>query len=472
MALLRRFDPPAFLTDLDHVKGGRQAWDDFVDRCFAWAIEAEKKAIPDIGGKPGVVQFFNPRTFDPKTTVVEQPIVWNAFPKTLLVKFGRERALVEADSLWPFFPFDGFRNGYDSAVPGAEAKLAATIAWTRPLDEYCEWRVERDASTGQMRRIAFTSEPPEYWTALFGGEVALDVSTSFRFDGDPKFATELYRQITGQPVEVDDLRVRKPFAGFKKGDYNPYNKWNTTHGIVHLCCPPNSIGAEVRLGGDATLLYSRPDKSPVTSPDELICCAQFGGANRNSDPTIGASVNALARLGAMITLVNPVGLYMDDIDTSGWSLPDGISPADCVRTERGGPGRIERLVVEVPPETGRTVSDLLIGGVPVRYGGQVAECITVKLVGGACDIGTVKNGTAACKGQACLVPSDARALQVVASGGLIPPGLQAAFVEPWANLVPQASLALSRASEVDARAPRLPCASRAHEIPMLQGGAS
>jgi hypothetical protein len=378
--------------------------------------------------------------------------------------------MVEADSLWPFYPFDGFRHGYDSAIPGAAAKVADTIAWTRPLDEYCEWRVEREPDTGQIRRIIFTSEPPEYWTALFGGEVALDDTTSFRFDGDPKFATELYRQITGQPVEMDDLRVRKPFAGYKKGDYNPYNKWNTTHGVVHLCCPPNSIGAEVRLGGDATVLYRRTDSTPVTSPDELICCAQYGGANRNSDPTIGASVNALARLGAMITLVNPVGLYMDDVDTSGWSLPDGISPADCFRIVRGEPGRIERLVFEIPPKTGRTVSDLLIGGIPVRYGGQIAECITVKLVGGACDVGTVKNGAAPCTGQACLVPSNARALQITAADGFIPLGLEAAFTKPGAPQLSARPESVAGARKLAEQAPRPPRASRTHTIPMWHGG--
>src|SRR5262249_31451704 len=150
MALLPRFDPPAFMTDLDHVAGGRDAWDDFMGRCFEWAIGDQKARIPPIGDKPGTVQFFNPRTFDPTTTVIEQPIVWNAFPKTLLAKFGRDRAMIEADSLWPFYPFDGFDGGYDSAVPGAAAKIANTTAWTRPLDEYCEWRVERNPGTGQI----------------------------------------------------------------------------------------------------------------------------------------------------------------------------------------------------------------------------------------------------------------------------------------------------------------------------------
>jgi hypothetical protein len=41
------------------------------------------------------------------------------------------------------------------AVPGASAKLADKIAGRRPLDEYCEWWVERDAGSGNVliRRI-------------------------------------------------------------------------------------------------------------------------------------------------------------------------------------------------------------------------------------------------------------------------------------------------------------------------------
>jgi hypothetical protein len=113
----------------------------------------------------------------------------------------------------------------------------------------------------------------------------------------------------------------------------------------------------------------------------------------------------------MVSLVNPVGVYMDDVETSGGSLPDWISPTDCLHIVRGELGRIEPLVVEVPVETGRTVSDLTIGGVPVRYGEQVTECVTVKLVDGACMIGSVKNETANRVGQACVQPTNANALQ-------------------------------------------------------------
>jgi hypothetical protein len=42
---------------------------------------------------------------------------------------------------------------------------------------------------------------------------------------------------------------------------------------------------------------------------------------------------------------------------------------------------VERMIVEVPAERRFDVSDLTIAGNPIHFGGQIAECITVKLVG-------------------------------------------------------------------------------------------
>src|SRR6202030_313129 len=202
------------------------------------------------------------------------------------------------------------------------------------------------------------------WQAIFGGEVPIDTGVSYRFTGNPEIVLDLYRTLVSPEVRVEDLVFSETTQDGKRGDYNFYNKWNSTHGIAHLAAPPNSLSAEAKLGADATVLRGSASGQPVATADALVCCAGYGGANRNSDPTIGASVNALARLGAMITLVNPVGLYRGDVDTRRWSLPDGRAPAACIRIARGAPGRIERLVLEVPPATGRTVRDLLIGGVP------------------------------------------------------------------------------------------------------------
>jgi len=436
MALLQAFDPPAYLNDFDGMPGMREAWHEFVSLTFDVCVDSEKSSVLKADGTTGTVQFYNPAVYDPGGPLVEQAVTWNGFPKELLRRFGRPRALIEADRLWPL---SGYRGRYDPLLPQFTSHKPAGVAqdvFYRPLVEYCEWHVDRDPIDGSIRRITFSSEPPEYWQALFGGELhALgDPSQpSVKFPGDPERVLALYRQLVSPDVQLDDLKVKKRFIGaqgeiFEVGQYNPYNEWNTLRGIAHLCAPPNSLGAEIKLGADATVLYADSSGQEVVHPDALVCCAGFGGANRNSDPTIGATVNSLARLGAMITLVNPVGLYMDHIDTNGWELPGGIDAQDCVRIVRGSSRLIERLVVEVPPSTGLTLSDLRIGGEPLRYGGQVAECITVKLVGGAAGIGTVKdNAPAACQTRGLLDPNYPTELLLNDFGALIPAGYVPAF---------------------------------------------
>ena len=63
---------------------------------------------------------------------------------------------------------------------------------------------------------------------------------------------------------VDDSDPSDPFVVYKKGSYNPYNRWNTTDGIMHLTQPSNSLSAEILLGADATVLRAsgrgRPDR--------------------------------------------------------------------------------------------------------------------------------------------------------------------------------------------------------------------
>jgi hypothetical protein len=401
MALLPRFDPPAYMSDLDGIEGLRDQWSSFVAQCFDETVASE----------PGNAQYYNAMKVDPGPTL-EQEIPWNAFPKELLRRYGRERALREADTLWPLSRYRASFNGKD-----------ADSTFYRPLPEYCEWHVFRDPDTNAIRRVTFSSEPPEYWQALFG-DTATTPATSFKFQGanpDRKRLLELYHELVSPEVKIEDLIAQRDIVidprpapdGFtiSANQYNIYNKWNTALGIAHLAAPPNFIAAEVQLGGDATVPYANAKGELIVEPDPLICCARYGGPDRNSDPTIGATVNALARLGAKITLRNPVGLYMDHIDVTGWSLPAGIAAKDCVRVVRGDAAHrmIERLVVEVPAETGYTVSDIRIGGEPIRYGGQIAECITVKLVGlGA--LAGVTNSPQSCSGRCCVDPADLRTL--------------------------------------------------------------
>src|SRR4029077_20086684 len=95
----------------------------------------------------------------------------------------------------------------------------------RPLVEYCEWHVDRDAASGRIRRVSFTSEPPEYWFALFGGK---QDQSQVDFPGDRDLVLDLYRKLVSPNVEMADLLVTKPFTSpfglLKKNAYNPYNK--------------------------------------------------------------------------------------------------------------------------------------------------------------------------------------------------------------------------------------------------------
>ncbi len=142
-------------------------------------------------------------------------------------------------------------------------------------------------------------------------------------------------------------------------------------------------------------------------------------------------MNALTRLGAYVTLRNPVGLYMDYIDLIGWAAPEGRSVAECVRITRGTPGLIERLEVEVPPEWGFTVSDLTIGGVEIRYAAQIAECITVKLTGVAASLGALKDPKPALCSERCWIdPHNAtNLLRAIPYDNPGPPGTRPALVD-------------------------------------------
>ena len=121
---------------------------------------------------------------------------------------------------------------------------------------------------------------------------------------------------------------------------------------------------------------------PVTEPDALICCAALRRAEPVERSDHRRDVNELAALGFDVTLRNPVGLYMDHLDLTGWTDPDGepIDP-ELVRIVAGPGGVIEHAVFEVPSARASRSATSRSAGVPIQVGGQIAEHITVKLVG-------------------------------------------------------------------------------------------
>ena len=274
-------------------------------------------------------QFYDPTADDTPAEAQTPTIAWTAFPATLV------RGSTSQEGRWQ----------------KADAKRAAQ-------DEYCEWSVERNAE-GKLTDVTFTTELPEYWAHLA--------------DTNRDGLVELYRTLVSPKVEPSHL-----FDG--RGRYNPINRWNnSTQGrLAHLIQQNNNLGAAVTLVAEATVLRQR-NGEPVTNKQELVDCAGLGNPFRNSDPQIAAAVNDAAATGAEITMQDPFGLYIQGLQTTGITAPDGANPATFWKIERGNAQHTLRARFAVPPERGYTVGDLKIGGRPLNFGAQLADRVVVKV---------------------------------------------------------------------------------------------
>lgn len=388
MPTLSRFDPPAFLPDFDRISGHREGWDRYISSIFGGAIGR----IADQGVPVGSAQFYDETQTSSEEPIVDKAVQWFGFPQTLVAQLGRSRALRVADETAP-----------DPQINGA---------LSRQQDEYLEWQVTREA--GRITRVTFTCEGPEYWQSIAGGPSIYDQPgrspADFGATGSRDVLVELYREV----LETDEVQAADLYFADDQQTYNPWNVWNTQRGIVHLQQINNTLGAEITIGADGTVL--RDKGGPLTDATRLICCGGFGGAERASDPHLGAEVNALARQGFAITLRNPIGIYMDGIDDSAFTKPGAGGAREAAghyfRIVRPQPtedneGLAVRAVYEVPEgelaPDGRqlTVSDLQIAGVPITQGGQLAEKITMQFFARACRQGAFSNDPQPCRSKCC-----------------------------------------------------------------------
>lgn len=421
------FAPPANVGDLDETQ--LQAWSAVVS---AWLDTAVAERA---GGR-----FFNPARTPPTSAVKERKIVWEAFPRVITVRNQGDRqaaraAADEPDDLGPMFQV---RNG-------REERVALPF---RRHDEYCEWFADRDATTGRTRRYVFTCEGPEYWQFIAGGTAAVanpsQVPAAHRVGGDRALLLSLYQELVGPEVREEDLFHRSDVysrvGGQRRlerraGQYNPNNKWNTTHGIVHLTHPSNTLTAEIFLGADATIPRVDANGEPVTDAARLICCAAYGEPNRSSDPTIGAHVNDLVRAGLTVSLRDPIGLYLDGIDTSALSGPDGEDVSDWWRPVRGSGRMVLRAEFAPPADATFGLEDILVNGVPLTRAGQLAELITMALYGIGFDAGNGVPEASDCAGHGCSDIGNPDLLTIVGAGSACPDGWTDAFPEAGTPIV-------------------------------------
>lgn len=319
MALVTRYDTPAGLRDVPEGSPFYDAWHEFVNG-----------EVSDSPGSPWI----DPVLVAPEVVTV-RALSWIGFPRaTLTVDRRDDRA-------------QGFA---DSEKAGEEG------AWRPRQVEYFEWYTTRNA-TGKVTKVAFSTETPQYFMEL--AKV------------DKERVVALYREHVDPAVQWDELVQAD-------GTYDRNNRWTTKRGIMHWVNGINELNQAIGLakGGAAAAFANRGDPSLPPAQDNF----EFGGITANAaDDYIVREVAALGRSGFGITVHDPVGLYIDGWDDTGWTKPDGSPVGDYWRITRGRPGAVLRLEYEVPYEEGFVVGDILIGGRPVLHGGQLAEHMTSSL---------------------------------------------------------------------------------------------
>lgn len=295
------------------------------DHRLAWSEKVAGMFDQFTGDFP---QFYNPMAEDTPADLAPAVIAWPAFPAHVLREEG----------------------------PGAASWDRADSSRDEQ-DEYCEWSVER-GDDAKITRITFTTEVPEYWEHVA--------------QNDSDLLLNLYHQFVDPRVERRDL--------FDGEEYVRRNLWNcSTKGrLAHLVQGSNNLFAAIALVAQATILRER-DGLPVTDRQDLVVCGSLGNHFRNSDPQIADIVNHAASSGDEITLQDPVGLYLDGLQSAGMETPDGADAAEFWNIERGAPDNAVRANFAVPEDRGYVVGDIEINGLPITRGAQVADGVRIRI---------------------------------------------------------------------------------------------
>ncbi|MGK7927613.1 MAG: hypothetical protein AB4290_20630 [Spirulina sp.] len=368
------FDPPGFQNDF--LPGEMQAerllrsrWHAELNR---WTERALQNEPWNFTNQPPLTHYYNPAKTDVPEGAAIVPIAWSSYPNRIKFYYpdaGRRKHWEYAD------------NGPPPSPDPDNYSFSGHRDWQ---DEYVEWSVVRNEA-GKIVKVQFTSEPREYWYALW------DVS--------PEAVLRLYRQLAGDRVELEDLYLRDeggdPILDPQTGRpaYDEFNPWNGEGGsAVHLIAESNILQGAIFLGAQSTILRRDERGRAIADPSQLINCGLHGTPNRHSDPFISAMANDLVKgAGIRATLKNPVGLYLQEPNFRTYQLPPhappDAKPSDYWNVIRGRKrqGRenydlIVHAVYEVPPELGFTVGDIAIEGFPIEYGAQLAETISVAII--------------------------------------------------------------------------------------------
>jgi hypothetical protein len=452
------FQPPANLKDFDLSTANKdrlyEEWDKRINMSFKSVLDATEEG----SGEKIYPRFYSPLNVPSGITPIERSITWPGFPRVydnwvniesnpkpenfarvhlaaevlrpfvsalFQVVDNKGEVIDEFFQYVPFIPGSGFQMlPYDDS--GSIDQSGGFALEERVQDEYLEWHVERTGN--KVTKITYTAEGPEYWEVLANNDKALALELYRKYISSDVKSSDIFWQtdVAGPIITIDaennsNQRITgyTKRAGWLKGEYNPHNIWNTRRGAMHLIQRNNSLSAEIRLAADATRRWAF--RSDLTPPNldgndrfRLTGCGGFGGINRNSDPTIGYSVNEIMLNDLAVTLSDPVGLYISEIQLSGLKDPIGklLAREDVLNISRGDENpskpRILRFTISPPVGADYGLEQCTLDGRPLSTGGPIARQTSITIYGEAISI-TANNPLVNCKGIACQNPEPDRA---------------------------------------------------------------
>ncbi len=438
------FLPPANIDDFSKSNDKeailKQAWHDKMN-AIVTGITAEK----DEQGNPSYPRFYNPLDVSDNEDVTTAAISWSGYPLVIenWLNLSSSSSMAEHDrgfrsaellrkityryriykrngnEVLKRFELTNYNPAQGLALfPVENGRVQTQNAFSlkeRIQDEYLEWHSKKD-KTGRVTEISFTAEGPGYWETIAKHDAELLTRLYKEYISDDVVENDLYWQndIACPIVETDLSSNRDTVTGYtlvyKKGDYNQYNKWNTSLGVMHLIQRNNTLGAEIRLAADATKRYGiKPDLNHNPTRFELVACGVPAGINRNSDPTISDEVNKLALSNFKVSISNPIGLYIGEIQISGIRDSNGnsVNKNDILVIERGDlepfSPKILRFKLVIPQGTDDGLEKYTLNGFNLKYGGPVAKETSIIIYGEAIE-SQVSNPVIPCDSKACYHP--------------------------------------------------------------------
>lgn len=155
---LERFSAPGNLQDLSPALA--QGWSDIIN----YRINQEIRTLT--GGNPAkAIRFFKERTSPAPDDAPTKTIPWDGFPKLIRETLSGAERWQAVETEWET------GNGLRSLAARAGGQFFTIIDQQpvqvdfgyRSQDEYLEWLVTPGSRRGEIEKVTFTCEPPEYY---------------------------------------------------------------------------------------------------------------------------------------------------------------------------------------------------------------------------------------------------------------------------------------------------------------------